>query len=740
MGGIVDNIKNKLLYTAQYNLLYIVSYYFTQENYNNNNSNTNPFIMCQPKEEEKNKKINNYPLISFKFDYSSIKYTKYEYRQMNVLQMIMLTPKIFISLTDEGLQLWHDSFGIQKISAQFFDKLISINKSSDIINKSLKKFDNDLFFLTFEIIRKNKNDNKNIEIELKGLQFVLFSAKKIINEGKISELFSINKVNTAFPISPKEVFISNKSEIKIIDIYEKKIKKVDKNLELFKFDIYFAKHLFDDIILLSSFNEKKSIIYSVNKTGILYFISDLCKYSIILGKNKVILIGEKTKEILLLPDMYVLSLSQYETDIFNCLENKSFYSINENSFLFINHKNKKLKEVLINEKNELIITKEILCPNEFITFCPFLYTHEDTNTNYLLCSLFICREQTYQITNHELDNLIINDKSENVYSSIKRLFLNYFELDKFNNPEEKTNSSLINQLNEFDNIFIQYSIISVNGSSTLNFAIYKNKKLFELNSFFSYFEPNTKSEIVLSTKDTKDVYIISIIKNMLIYIIKINGNESSDKNYNYNFGNIKSKGIVNLGKNNIFIYYDKKGIIINIIDTFNNSKINPIETFLFPFNILYGYLYNTNIILISNNKIFWFDYDVKKITKELDLDFEILSDENLDINILHIEDNIYILIFGLQFMLFNINTFEKIKCDNGDNAIKQKYILFFNSLKENFEIIKKDIVTNKVVDKFSEKTDEQRHKMKYLSNNRLFVGIYPNKFYIFEANDDTKDK
>ena len=55
MGGIVDNIKNKFLYTAQYNLLYIVSYFFTQENYNN--SNTNPFIMCQAKEEEKNKKI-----------------------------------------------------------------------------------------------------------------------------------------------------------------------------------------------------------------------------------------------------------------------------------------------------------------------------------------------------------------------------------------------------------------------------------------------------------------------------------------------------------------------------------------------------------------------------------------------------------------------------------------------------------------------------------------------------------
>ena len=46
--------------------------------------------------------------------------------------------------------------------------------------------------------------------------------------------------------------------------------------------------------------------------------------------------------------MCVLSLDQYETDVFNSIKTKSFYSINENSFLFINHKNKKLKEVFIN--------------------------------------------------------------------------------------------------------------------------------------------------------------------------------------------------------------------------------------------------------------------------------------------------------------------------------------------------------------------------------------------------------
>ena len=133
MGGIIENIKNKIINKAQSNLLYIVSYYFTQENYQNKG---NPFIMCHPKFENDNKKVNNFPLISFKFDYPNIKYTKYEYRQMNILQMIMLTPQVFISLTEEGLQLWHESFGIQKISTQFFDRLKRINKS-DIINKQL---------------------------------------------------------------------------------------------------------------------------------------------------------------------------------------------------------------------------------------------------------------------------------------------------------------------------------------------------------------------------------------------------------------------------------------------------------------------------------------------------------------------------------------------------------------------------------------------------------------------------
>ena len=58
--------------------LYIVSYYFTQEI--NQNNKMNSFVICRPKTENENKKIINYPFISFKFDEPNIKYTKFEYR------------------------------------------------------------------------------------------------------------------------------------------------------------------------------------------------------------------------------------------------------------------------------------------------------------------------------------------------------------------------------------------------------------------------------------------------------------------------------------------------------------------------------------------------------------------------------------------------------------------------------------------------------------------------------------
>ena len=357
MGGIVGNSRNKEIKQAQNNIHHIVSYYFTQEKMPPRNKS--PFVMCQQVQEDK--KIKNYPLVSFKFDKNKLKYTKYEYRQFKIMQMIMLSPDIFVSLTEDGLQIWYENNGIQKITTQFFDK-IKNNNNSDIVNCEIKKFDNDLFYLTFTVKQKPNNSNINVNLnnlynkinDLQGPQFVLFSMKKIIKEGKIIELFSINRIEFAYPISASQVFALNKEEIKIMDFRDRKLFKIDKNLDILKYPIQYSCYLVQDLVLMSSKTKNFSVVYSTNKLNTIYEINDFIEIAFNLGNNIIILIGQKIKEILFLPEMQILSLDQYETDIFGSYETKTFYPINNNTFYYINHKNRKLKEVFLNEFNELI--------------------------------------------------------------------------------------------------------------------------------------------------------------------------------------------------------------------------------------------------------------------------------------------------------------------------------------------------------------------------------------------------
>ena len=162
--GIINNIHKNILSTAQNNLLYIVSSYFSQEKYQN--TMFNKFIMCQPDIDKKDKNIENYPILQFKHDEQQIKYIKYEYRQIKVLQMILLTPRIFIVLTEEEIILWNDSL---KISLAFFEKYRN-NQIFEILNKTLVRFDDDLFSLSYEVKSKNKKIKND---DTTGLQYFL---------------------------------------------------------------------------------------------------------------------------------------------------------------------------------------------------------------------------------------------------------------------------------------------------------------------------------------------------------------------------------------------------------------------------------------------------------------------------------------------------------------------------------------------------------------------------------------
>jgi len=740
MGGIVGEERSREIKQSQNNLHCIVSYCFSQEKIPKKVKN--PFIICQASQEDK--KIKNFPLVSFKFDKNNIKYTKYEYRQFKIVQMIMMTPSIFVSLTEEGLQIWYERNGIQKITAQFFDK-IKNNSNSDVRNCEIKKFDNDLFFLTFSVYQKQNSINNSSQSltfkkisDLNGTQFVLFSINKILKEEKIVELFSINRIDFAFPISPSQVFTLSKEEIKVLDFRDKKIFKIDKNLDILKYPINYSCYLIEDLVLISSKSKRRAVIYSTNKLNSINDINDYIEIAFSLGKDKVILIGKNVKEILFFPQMQLLFLNQYETDIFGSYETKTFYPINNNTFYFLNHKNRKLKEVFLNEQNELIIKNEIVSPMNTINFCPFTYSTqggkgtEGGNSN-LLCALFICKEQTYYLRDENVEELFISDNEPPFYSSTKRLFLSFLENKyiEITKPIEGIGDDRNNKIikKEMKNIYLPFIIFSTSGDSTLNFASMKNKYLTELDCVYNINDQDLKIEIITGN-DSKEVYIISIIKN-IIYIVKIS-EIAKDKKENFNFGNnTKNIGILNLDNYLAFIYFDKKAIIINVDYSFEN-KINPIDTFLFPFDIIYAYNYNKDIILVTKNQAFIFDYNTKKIEKEMSLDFEI-SLKNKEVNILPVQDNLYVLINGTNYFLFDIDKFEII-VDITELNLKKASILLYNKVQNRIEIIKKDLVTRRNIQIFREEIYENRYKIKYLSNGRIFLGSYPNKFFIFENN------
>ena len=218
----------------------------------------------------------------------------------------------------------------------------------------------------------------------------------------------------------------------------------------------------------------------------------------------------------------------------------------------------------------------------------------------------------------------------------------------------------------------------------------------------------------------------------MIHLVKINDNIIKGKEENYNFGNnIKNIGILNLGDYLSFIFYDKKAIILNVADSFEN-KLNPIDTFLFPFDIIYAYNYCGQIILVTENQVFLFDYNSKNIEKKMEINIDISLKYNR-VYISQIQDDVYILINGLNYFIFDINKFDVISDINEYNLSVNTFLLY-NSLPDKFEIIKKDLRSDINIQIFREEAHKDKQKIKYLSDGRLFVSCYPNKFYIFDNN------
>ena len=258
----------------------------------------------------------------------------------------------------------------------------------------------------------------------------------------------------------------------------------------------------------------------------------------------------------------------------------------------------------------------------------------------------------------------------------------------------------------------------------------KNMTLIELDCQFNIFDQHIKTEIITNNSN-REIFIILIIKNVTIYIVKINEYSIKDKKENFNFGNAKNLGIVNFDDYSDFIYLDKKAIIIDVAESFE-KKLNPKDTFLFPFDTMYAYKYEKGIILVTKTKLFIFDYNSKKIEKEMIINKEI-SLKDKEINISQVQNEIYIFMNGINYFLFDINHFEIIT-DIEEYQLTNNTFLLYNRFPDKFEIIKKDLRNDKIIQIYREEIYENKHKMKYLSNGRIFISCYPNKFFIFENN------
>ena len=373
-----------------------------------------------------------------------------------------------------------------------------------------------------------------------------------------------------------------------------------------------------------------------------------------------------------------------------------------------------------------------------LKFCPFTYFQkEDKNTgdSFFLCALFICKEQTYNLKDENLTELFISDNGPSFYSSTKRLFLSYFEnnfieitksLESVVNPEKRKEIRT-----EVTDIYLPFITLSPSGESNLNFALMKNKTLNELDVHLNLFDQEIKTELI-NKENQAEIYIISIIKNSLIHMVKINQNIVKVKEENFNFGNnVKNLGILNLGNYLAFIHFDKKAIIINVSDSFEN-QVNPIDTFLFPFDIIYAYNYEEDIILVSYNQAFLFDCNSKNIEKTIEFNIDISLKYN-EINIAQVQGDIFILVNGLNYFIFDINKFEIIS-DVGEYNLYINTFLLYNRLPDKFEVIKKDLRSDINIQIFREEVPKDKQKIKYLSKGRLFVSCYPNKFFIFDNN------
>ena len=646
---------------------------------------------------EENLNLKRYNNIKFRKRYK-LSIIEYFFKSEGVYDIIMLKNNLFIAITKENFIIYSFFFDISIKKCSYTKIPIENYKESKL---KIERISNDLFYIfyflknelvediVFSIYNENLLENnetaKPIFEERSNLFFnyCILSKTKfcILNIHNILTIFEYNSLNQNYQI--KEI-------ISILIANNNNSPNVLKKL--------FA--ITDDLILISNTNH--SIIYSIYEKNIKRNINTLTKYCFTIQNNKIIIVG--------IPNSYIISLEDYE-DI-NFQDNNQIFLINQNNEKIFFPINSEL--IYYFDKNlsnlyriDFIMINNILNPRTtFVVNYIFndttlklrLFISKINSEKQIMCSLITYSDNSYKL--YDENFILFNNDLK------KRNFMYYF-----------TN---INKEN-----FIVYSI---NNPFHLN-----DNKIFllrERNWRNCIYKNSENPEICYYMNDKKNNFLI-MCNHIILNIIIFNDYEELNCKTIY-FGienSFKPIQCVELENGLCCAYKNQK---IMFIDPLKFNIIFNID------NLTYNYIlkiqkFYSNLLILTKFKLMIYNRKNKSIVNYLILKNVIKTEltfntyERIQILLLKKNKDIAVIIDNNELYLINLIELTLIKNINFEESI-----IRINKYIQQFEVYSYEIKNNKINQTFIRKNFDTHNPIiwRYISNDKMFVGFFPNKFFL----------
>lgn len=621
--------------------------------------------------------------------------------------IIMLNNDLFIALTKNKFIIYSFFFNVSIKKCLFTKIPIENYKKSKI---KFEKISNNLFYIFYF-----SEDEKYI--------FSIYNEKLLINNKPAIPIFEEkDTIKFSFCILSNNKFCILKQNNCLI-IYEYENNNINQTLIISPFiqndnNINIFNEIFkinEDLILISIIsNRNYSIIYSLNEKAIKRNINHLTKYCFSIHNNKIIVCG--------IPNSYIISLENFQN--INYQDNEHIFLINEDNlrryyplnkdffyYFDIGTRNFFLVDfIMIN--NELIPRRNIIFHfllNENSIKLRLFFSNLNKQ-NKLMCSLLINSNNSYELYDDNFTDLLNGNLiSSNLHSEKKRYFKFFFS--------DRTNEN--------------YLIYNIN----LNFHFQSDILLRERNwKYYNKFESQNNLTYYF-IKDKENEYFLFCDHN------NIRGHkfpENIFKNNLINFSNdisIKPIQCVEL-ENGLICAYKNKKIGFYDINNFTEVFVN---NNLIGNNILKVQKFKFNLLILTQFKFMIYRRKTNSLVNFLVLKNEIKTRLNYDnynkiqILILNTNKNIAIIIDNIDLYYVDLIKFIIIH-----NLKYEECILRMRYFENNIcEIYSYELKRKKIIQTFNRKSSDENKPIicKYINNDKMFVGVFPNKYYIISILD-----